>query len=242
MFETSIEKATRGRRPKSLRYLPIALGLHGLVLGVVVVSQVWTVTAVADPPEFVTFRVQLPPPAPPPGGSKPVVKPDKPVAQTPPVAPTQPEDVPEEIAPATAGMDSTSTQEVNGGLPDLGGGEGESEGPGIGDGPELEPAPEPDLTVPVELSDDMVAPVVLRRVDPKYTPLAIAARKNGVVVVQATITREGNVVDVRVMKTLGYGLDDAAVNAVRQWKFKPAERFGRPAAVLYNLTVKFQLR
>lgn len=244
MFETSIAKTNQGRRPKSLRYLPLAVGLHGFVLLGILAAQVWTVDVVADPPQFATYRVTLPPPEPPAGGRKPVAKPDtKPVPATPAPVPTQPEQVPEETVvstdlPATpsTGEDTVESECI---------GDCEGEGPGPFDGPGTEPAPappEPDLSVPVELTGDMVAPVVIHRIDPKYTPIAIAARKTGTVVVQATITRDGNVVDVKVMKSIGFGLDEAAVNAVRQWKFKPAERFGRPAAVLYNLTVKFNLR
>lgn len=242
MFESSIEKATRERKGLKLRYLPLALVLHLLVLTGVLVSQVWTVSAVADPPLYATFRVALPPPSPPPGGSKPKVQPDQPTKPAAPTTPTQLEDVPTTTPTSVDLPSSPSSNEVAGDEPSVGG-EGDGPGPGFGDGPGLEPAPpEPDLDIPVELTGDMTPPVVIHRVAPRYTQLAIAVRKTGTVVVQATITRDGDVTNVRVLKALGFGLDDAAASAVRQWKFKPAERFGRPAAVLYNLTVKFELR
>lgn len=242
MFEASIVKATRARQGLKLRYLPLALGVHALVLTGVVVSQVWTVSAVADPPLYTTYRVALPPPSPPTGGNKPKVQPNQPTKPvTAPTTPTQPETVPAETT-LVADTDTPSSGEAADGLLPSDGEDGDGFLPG-GDGSGLEPAlPEPDLTVPVELDATMVPPVELHRVAPRYTKLAIAARKAGVVVVQATIDREGAVTHVRVLRPLGFGLDEAAAEAVRQWKFKPAERFGRPAAVLFNLTVKFELR
>lgn len=241
MFEASIVKATRARQGLKLRYLPLALGVHALVLTGVLVSQVWTVSAVADPPLYTTYRVALPPPSPPTGGSKPKAQPNQPTKPTAPTTPTQPETVPAETT-LVAETDTPSSGEAADGLLPSDGEDGDGFLPG-GDGPGLEPAPpEPDLTVPAELDATMVPPVVIHKVDPRYTQIAIAAKKRGVVVVQATITRDGEVTNVRVLKALGFGLDDAAVSAVRQWKFKPAERFGQPAAVLFNLTVKFELR
>jgi periplasmic protein TonB len=241
MFEASIVKATRARQGLKLRYLPLALGVHALVLTGVLVSQVWTVSAVADPPLYTTYRVALPPPSPPTGGSKPKVQPNQPTKPaTAPTTPTQPETVPE--TPTADQPDTASSDEVADGLLPSDGEDGDGFLPG-GDGPGIEPAPpEPDLTVPVELDGTMVPPVELHRVAPRYTKLAIAAHRSGVVVVQATIDRTGAVTHVRVLRPLGFGLDEAAVEAVRSWKFKPAERFGRPAAVLFNLTVKFELR
>jgi periplasmic protein TonB len=241
MFEASIVKATRARQGLKLRYLPLALGVHALVLTGVLVSQVWTVSAVADPPLYSTFRVALPPPSPPTGGSKPKAQPNQPAKPTAPTTPTQPETVPAETTPVVDSDTSSSNEAADSLLPSDGD-DGDGFLPG-GDGPGLEPAPpEPDLTVPVELDATMVPPVELHRVAPRYSKLAIAARIAGAVVVQATIDREGAVTHVRVLRSLGFGLDEAAVEAVRQWKFKPAERFGQPAAVLFNLTVKFELR
>ena len=85
------------------------------------------------------------------------------------------------------------------------------------------------------------APVVVQRVEPIYTPEARAARISGIVIVEARISESGAVDDVYVMKPLPYGLAEAAVEAVRQWKFRPATLDGKPVAVAFNLTVNFRL-
>ncbi len=61
-------------------------------------------------------------------------------------------------------------------------------------------------------------------------------------IVEAIIDKEGNVTNVKVLKGLPMGLDQAAVDAVSRWKFKPATLNAKPVAVIYNLTVNFQLQ
>lgn len=85
------------------------------------------------------------------------------------------------------------------------------------------------------------APVVIQRVEPIYTPEARAARISGIVIVEARISESGTVDDVYVMKPLPYGLAEAAAEAVRQWKFRPATQDGKPIPVVFNLTVNFRL-
>jgi protein TonB len=60
--------------------------------------------------------------------------------------------------------------------------------------------------------------------------------------VQAIVTKEGDVQDVKVLKGLPMGLDAAAAEAVKKWKFKPATLNGKPVDVYYNLTVNFTLQ
>jgi TonB family protein len=64
----------------------------------------------------------------------------------------------------------------------------------------------------------------------------------GVVIVEAVINKAGNVESVRVLKGLPMGLDTAAVETVKKWKFKPATLNGKPVTVYYTLTVNFQLQ
>lgn len=84
-------------------------------------------------------------------------------------------------------------------------------------------------------------PVKVHDVAPEYTELARAARLQGVVILQTAIDQEGNVVDVDVLKGLHMGLTEAAVDAVKQWKFEPAKIDGKPIPVSYNVTVNFRL-
>jgi TonB family protein len=63
----------------------------------------------------------------------------------------------------------------------------------------------------------------------------------GICVLKMTVTREGTPADIRVVRSLGPQFDESAVTAVKQYRFKPATRFGKPVAVAVSLEVNFQL-
>ncbi len=87
---------------------------------------------------------------------------------------------------------------------------------------------------------EVEAPVVIQRIEPIFTAEAKKNRISGIVITEVLIDRNGDVVDVRVLKPLPFGLDRAAVDAVRQWKFRPATRNGEPVKVFFTLTVNFK--
>lgn len=105
----------------------------------------------------------------------------------------------------------------------------------------VEKAPEPEPSGPMRVGGDVSAPIVSARVSPEYTNIARTAKVTGVVVVEAIIDSNGNVDRVRIVKDLPMGLGDAAVRAVKQWKFKPGRHNGKPVDVVFNLTVNFNL-
>lgn len=106
--------------------------------------------------------------------------------------------------------------------------------------PEAPPAlPEPISTGPLAVAGEVIRPVKLSGADPAYSEAARRARIQGSVIVQATVSREGRVTDVQLVKDLPLGLGDATVQAVRQWVFKPATLRGKPVPVYFNLTVHF---
>jgi protein TonB len=107
----------------------------------------------------------------------------------------------------------------------------------IPDGP---PPSEP--TGPLQVGGDVQAPVKLDAPPPQYTEIARKARIQGVVIVQAIINKEGSVENVKVLKGLPMGLDQAAIDAIKRWRFKPATLNGKPVTVYYNLTVNFTLQ
>lgn len=86
------------------------------------------------------------------------------------------------------------------------------------------------------------APVVTNRVEPSYPEEYRRAGVNGIVILEAAISDTGNVENVNVLKSVAPGLDMAAAEAVRQWKFKPATKDGKPVPVLFNLTINFKLK
>lgn len=112
--------------------------------------------------------------------------------------------------------------------------------PPSGPGVPLEPSAE-DLS-PVRSGGEVTRPEKISGPNPQYTEIARKARIQGVVIVEAIIDKTGRVRHVRVLKPLPMGLDQSAVEAVSQWKFKPATLHGRPVDVYYNLTINFRLQ
>jgi len=88
---------------------------------------------------------------------------------------------------------------------------------------------------------DVKAPVVISRVEPMYPEEARKARITGIVIVEAIIDRNGVVKNASVLKTLPFGLDQAALDSVKQWRFKPGTLNGQPVDVIFNLTINFKL-
>ena len=75
---------------------------------------------------------------------------------------------------------------------------------------------------------------------PAYPDAAWVQGITGDVLVRAVIDKNGGVTDVEVVKGLPYGMTEAAVEAIRRWKFAPAKRHGKPVAVYRNLSVRFE--
>ena len=84
-------------------------------------------------------------------------------------------------------------------------------------------------------------PKRVRSVAPKYTPEARAAGIQGTVVLESTVNEAGDITDPVVLSPLGFGLDESAVEAVRQWKFEPGTKDGRPVGILASIQVNFKL-
>jgi protein TonB len=76
---------------------------------------------------------------------------------------------------------------------------------------------------------------------PSYTQDAWVAGVQGDVLVRARIDREGTVADVKVLRGLPYGLTEAAVAAVRRWKFRPASIDGEPVSADHDMSIRFSL-
>jgi TonB family protein len=94
---------------------------------------------------------------------------------------------------------------------------------------------------PLRVGGDVLRPEVISHPAPVYTPAARRARVQGVVILETVIDEQGDVTGVKVLKGLPMGLDQAAVDAVKTWKFKPATRNGTPVKVAYVLTLNFTL-
>jgi TonB family protein len=79
-------------------------------------------------------------------------------------------------------------------------------------------------------------------VRPDYTEEARRRGIAGDVDLEIVVRADGTVGNVRIIRGLGSGLDQRAVDAVRQWKFAPAKRFGTPVDVMVEVSVEFKLR
>ena len=86
----------------------------------------------------------------------------------------------------------------------------------------------------------MQPPTKVVNVNPVYPTLAQAARKEGVVILEAVIDARGNVTTVKVLRSIQL-LDQAAVDAVRQWRFTPTLLNGEPVPIVMTVTVDFKL-
>jgi len=105
--------------------------------------------------------------------------------------------------------------------------------------PPTPPAPPAPPQV-IRLHAGMNAPVKIVHVPPIYPAIAQAARTQGVVILEAIIDEHGAVTSVRVLRSIPL-LDDAAVAAVRQWRFTPALLNRQPVPVVMTVTVNFEL-
>jgi TonB family protein len=99
----------------------------------------------------------------------------------------------------------------------------------------------PETSDPMRITGDVEQPVLIHKVSPEYPEIARKARIQGVVILEAVITKKGIVENVKVLRGLHPILDQSAVNAVQQWRYKPATLNGVPVKVYFTVTVKFRL-
>jgi periplasmic protein TonB len=115
--------------------------------------------------------------------------------------------------------------------PGEGGGMGGGRGGGIGSG-----------VGPYVVGNGVSEPIPIYSPRPNYTEEARKARMEGVLVLQAVIRKDGSVDSFKVIKGLGYGLDEISISTIStKWKFKPGTFKGVPVDVLANIEVTFRL-
>ena len=114
---------------------------------------------------------------------------------------------------------------------------------GLSVGPPVEPPPPPPPTPakPIRVGGTIREPKKIVDVAPIYPAIAQQVHKEGVVILEAVINETGNVVGVRLLRSEPL-LDQAAIDAVRAWKYTPTLLNGVPVQVLMTITVQFRLR
>lgn len=128
--------------------------------------------------------------------------------------------------------------------PGFGGGIGSGEGTGIGSGRGggLGPGEGGGTGGGVyNVGGGVSEPIPIYKPEPPYSEEARKAKFQGVVVLSIVVDSQGNVSDVRLVRRLGLGLDEKAVETVRTWKFKPATRNSMPVPVRVMVEVTFRL-
>ncbi len=119
------------------------------------------------------------------------------------------------------------------GPPARGSGTGPTDGagPGTGDGGVY------------TLGGGVTMPQILQQTTPSYTDDAIKSKVQGIVILQAVIRKDGTVDSFKVLRGLGYGLEEKAIQEIASnWRFRPGTLKGRPVDVLATIEVQFNLR
>ena len=121
-------------------------------------------------------------------------------------------------------------------------GSGSGSGIGSGTGPGVGPGRGGGIGGEIyRVGGGVSAPRVVYDPDPEYSEEARKAKYQGVVVLWLVVSAEGKPYDIRVQRSLGMGLDEKAIEAVKQWRFEPAKKDGHPVPVMINVEVNFRL-
>jgi protein TonB len=227
-------RAVRSRQPP---VLIVSIAAHAAVLLAILVVSAVAPDMLPTPRQALAFYepervldIALPPPPPRPRAS------DKPQA-LPSVAPNAaPVVAPDTIAPETGleGIAAPASSPIAGIETGIG-----ADTVGFAEAPPPAPPLVP-AAAPVRLHSGIKAPVKVNDVMPLYPTLARDARVQGVVILEAVVDASGRVESARVLRSIPT-LDEAALDAVRQWRFTPALLNGEPVPVVMTVTVRFTL-
>jgi protein TonB len=116
---------------------------------------------------------------------------------------------------------------------------------GIVDGLAAAPPPPPPPPAPpapaatVRIGGAILAPALIKRVEPVYPDVALMAKVSGMVILEAFVNADGSVASVKVLRSVKF-LDQAAVDAVRLWKYTPLVLNGIPTPFVLTVTLNFR--
>ncbi len=238
LFEDLIESDVVAHKTSQSKTLPISLALHILIVLLIVIVPILSTAELPEPSSVVkAFFVEpaaAPPPPPPPPPPAPKAAnipktPPRPVVED--AKFIAPVEVPEQIKPEEGldlGVEGGVAGGVEGGVP--GGVVGGVVG-GLPDAP---------VAQAVRVGGQIKEPKKLKNVTPVYPDIAKQARVQGVVILECTISPQGKVTDVKVLRGIPL-LDAAAIEAVKQWIYTPTLLNGVPVPVIMTVTVNFRL-
>ena len=230
--------------------LPIVISMSAQIalLTALALPVLFFTGALPEVPTMMAFVAEAPaPPPPPPPPPPPAAKAAPTPARTQPTpAPNAaPVEAPPTIAaePATEVTDFGVPGGVEGGIP--GGVVGGVVGGLPSDIPPPPPPPPPPPAVaraPVRVGGQVKPPELVHRVEPVYPDLAVHARLRGTAILEALVDNHGRVVEVKVLRSANRLLDEAAITAVRQWRYKPLILNGVPEQFVLTVVLTFDLR
>lgn len=189
-----------------------------------------------DPPKKAEVKTETPKKisVPAPKEPTPEIKPEPPPVETLNI-PAVPLAAATVTSPGAIESNSTSTSTGSGSGTGAGPGQGSGLGPGFGGGVgggAYRPG------------NGVQLPQPIREVKPQYTADAMRAKVQGTVLLECVVLPDGTVGPIEVVRSLDstFGLDQEAIKAAKQWRFKPGTRFGEPVAVLVTIELQFTLR
>jgi len=247
MFEQSLLPSGRTRRWT----VGVALLIEAVVVGILVLIPLLYVQAIPMPDLVTALTAPPPPPPPPPPPAAPKMAKITPMRKFDPKGLTAPREIPKEVAQMTepviqSAPDMPSVGGVMGGIP--GGVMGGTVGGLIGSVPSVAPPPPPPPPAKVEapaatriqVGGQVQAAMIVNQVEPVYPRLAASARISGEVRLKAVISKDGRIEDLKLIS--GHPLlVQAAMDAVKQWTYKPTVLNGNPVEVATEIDVNFAL-
>ncbi|HEY7173116.1 MAG TPA: energy transducer TonB [Vicinamibacterales bacterium] len=224
----------------------VAVSMHVVMLIAIVLPLLYATDRLPEVKTITAFVADVAPPPPPPPPPAPAPRRGD-EARPQPVqtagAFAAPLEAPAEIRPEPAGLIGSEGVEggVEGGI--AGGVVGGIVGGLVAAPPPPPPPPPPPAVArgPVRIGGDLQAPALVKRVEPVYPDLAVAAKITGIVILEATVGGNGAVEQVRVLRSVKF-LDQAAIEAVKQWKYSPLVLNGVPTPFVLTVTLSFSLK
>jgi periplasmic protein TonB len=238
MFEDSLIESGRRLKTNRGRTAAISFGLQAILVGILVLIPL-LITEALPKQQLTTFLVAPPPPPPPPPPAAPVhivrqVQTDivNNQLRTPTRIPQKVQMIKEDAAPPMQGVMGG----VAGGIP------GGSSGGVIGGIISSTNVVAPKVAAPqrIRVSSGVSTGNLIRKITPQYPSIARTAHISGSVVLEAEISKEGDVVNLHVIGGPPL-LRQAAIDAVKQWKYRPYLLNGEPVVVDTQVTVIFSL-
>jgi len=241
MFQDLIESDTKRHGTRQSATMPFSAALHAMIALLIVIVPILQPADLPEPGSLVkAFFVEpasapAPPPPPPPPAPRAAAARVQPAPVVQNASFVAPIDTPNEIAPeenADFGVEGGVPGGVEGGVP------GGVVGGVVGGLPD---APPPAKVEAVRVGGQVKEPKKLKVVNPVYPEIAKAARVQGIVILECTISPQGKVTNITVLRSIPL-LDDVAKEAVSQWVYTPTLLNGVPVPVILTVTVNFNLK